>query len=525
MLFVSLVGSTRVFDLNGQDFTPRSKKARGLLALLLLSKDQRRARAWLQKKLWSDRGLEQGAASLRQTLTELRRALGPHKDVLITESGWVQLDPSGVTLEKEGATEADDAELCEDLDIRDPEFESWLRTRRLGETEQSILLPPLRTLPVLVIDYESDAEADQTWIVQSLKSNIVRSLLEFSEVRIFDLQSGGDTLPKLPGPGIVLRVSTSARGSAVAVSLKIETLSGNWMMWHSPIEIIQNTPLEDEEMWRLNSLAQMCTARIQDEFERQSETMSAPRFALGLANRAIRTLYSFKKEDLVAGDKLLKAAYEIDPRGVYLSWRAFIRNTAVFEHLSDDFLEPLESFDLHATALSDDAFNSYALVFAAQHSFVNDGDPMFGLTLCDKALEVNPGNPLGWAFRANMLVQQGKPEQAMKATERGLQLAKGMPCYATLAINGVMAHTAAGEYEAAIAHGRFNQLTRTKCQAIRRFMFVLYKILDKPSQAEEQLGLIRRREKTFEPEHLLRPNYPTWTLQRLPIADALNNSD
>ena len=72
-LRICVIGVFRVLTHDGQDLTPRGRKARALLAILALTSTRRRSRPALQDKLWSDRGPEQGAASLRQTLSEIRR--------------------------------------------------------------------------------------------------------------------------------------------------------------------------------------------------------------------------------------------------------------------------------------------------------------------------------------------------------------------------------------------------------------------------------------------------------------------
>src|SRR5690348_16745086 len=54
----------------------RSRKGQWLLALLALRHDQQVARDWLLAALWPDNAPLQAASSLRQSLTDLRRALG-----------------------------------------------------------------------------------------------------------------------------------------------------------------------------------------------------------------------------------------------------------------------------------------------------------------------------------------------------------------------------------------------------------------------------------------------------------------
>jgi hypothetical protein len=133
-LVLDLVGPLSLRDGAGKDLTPKARKAQGLLALIGAAKRLRRSRAWLQDKLWSDRGPEQGAASLRQCLHCVRVGLGAHVDCLKAEAGWIGLDPDRVLVRTEGGG---DAEFLEGLDVPDPEFEHWLRDQRMAHADRS----------------------------------------------------------------------------------------------------------------------------------------------------------------------------------------------------------------------------------------------------------------------------------------------------------------------------------------------------------------------------------------------------
>src|SRR5438067_733739 len=64
--------------LNGQPLPPlRSRKGRWLLALLTLRAGCPAERGWLAGTLWPDSSERQALASLRMSLKDLRRALGP----------------------------------------------------------------------------------------------------------------------------------------------------------------------------------------------------------------------------------------------------------------------------------------------------------------------------------------------------------------------------------------------------------------------------------------------------------------
>ncbi|MEL7082843.1 MAG: hypothetical protein AAGK82_15755, partial [Pseudomonadota bacterium] len=90
-IVIQLFGPLRVSASDGANMTPRSTKARGMIALLASSATHTRSRTWLQSKLWSDRGREQAAASLRQVLTETRKTLGAHAYCLRTDRVDVSL--------------------------------------------------------------------------------------------------------------------------------------------------------------------------------------------------------------------------------------------------------------------------------------------------------------------------------------------------------------------------------------------------------------------------------------------------
>ncbi|WP_258553404.1 AfsR/SARP family transcriptional regulator [Paracoccus pantotrophus] len=130
------MGSVRLRGADGADLTPRSQKARGALALLGTAPDLRLSRARLQDLLWSERARQRGSDSLRQMLRELRASLGAEKGLLLTGVGWVGLDPERLRIDLTPVYDAGGApiEFAADIDVPDPEFETWLRDMRLRLT-------------------------------------------------------------------------------------------------------------------------------------------------------------------------------------------------------------------------------------------------------------------------------------------------------------------------------------------------------------------------------------------------------
>ncbi len=75
-LHISLLGGFEARVGSAETLTLRGRKTRALLAYLALSPGEPRTREDLVGLLWGDRGEPQARSSLRQSLSELRKALG-----------------------------------------------------------------------------------------------------------------------------------------------------------------------------------------------------------------------------------------------------------------------------------------------------------------------------------------------------------------------------------------------------------------------------------------------------------------
>ncbi|MGF1660635.1 MAG: BTAD domain-containing putative transcriptional regulator [Rubrimonas sp.] len=132
--------------LDGAPVALRNRKAQALLALLALSGAASAPRERLAAALWSESDAEQARQSLRQTLSDLRRALGAEADALLSiERNDVALRPGALDIDLLGllcAIETADAPpdgvdwpgladaILPGLDDVDPVFADWLGQRR-----------------------------------------------------------------------------------------------------------------------------------------------------------------------------------------------------------------------------------------------------------------------------------------------------------------------------------------------------------------------------------------------------------
>ena len=128
-------------DAFGRNVLPRSRKTRGVLAVLALAAPKPVLRSRLTGLLWSQRAKEQARASLRQSVHELQRALGSRAGALLhadrshlalSDAGlWVDVRmPTEATLTNAHGLQAFQPSLLDDLDGLDPMFDGWLAEQR-----------------------------------------------------------------------------------------------------------------------------------------------------------------------------------------------------------------------------------------------------------------------------------------------------------------------------------------------------------------------------------------------------------
>lgn len=200
-MFIRMIGVFEVRDEAGQDRTPRGAKARALLALLARTPGHRRPRRWLEARLWSDRGQEQASGSLRQALTELRKALGPLADRLTSDRDCVALSGFGSDLADPAAARealARGREFLEGVDILDPGFNLWLAEERQRLAEELAEPRPPVPFALRLADLPEGTEAA---IARDLAAAIARLAAEY----LLGEGARGLSVDRLPG-GLDLQV-------------------------------------------------------------------------------------------------------------------------------------------------------------------------------------------------------------------------------------------------------------------------------------------------------------------------------
>jgi DNA-binding SARP family transcriptional activator len=522
-LRICVVGAFRVLAHDGQDLTPRGRKARALLALLALTPTRRRSRAALQDKLWSDRGPEQGAASLRQTSSEIRRAFGAiYRDCLVSDMRGIGLDPSRVAVDLDTidfskfASAVETPLLLDDIDVADEEFEDWLRNQRaefenrIASSKRGALVrsseprapchtgsapvrPWIRILAPLAASGESGL-----FLSRLVGDRIAQGLAD---------QWGIEVREDGQGPqGVQLRVDALPMARDVAVNVALLSADGALQLWSASGGI----SLESGFVSDAPRLQVLVNRSIDVAVQYLNRTDSSPEacVAFRLGFEAVQRMFKIELAEVDRADVLLASAYEADPRPVYLAWRAYARSIYAGE-LYDRRDAIGESEELARRAIEGDPYNATVLALTSHvYGFVLR-KWAFAHELAELSVKCNPALPLGHTYLGKAKLELGEPEAGYRETCRGLELSGQVPYLHML-------HTAHGL--ASLATGRFDEALRAAeiVRAIapifrppRRYLVPLYLRLgerDKARDAFEKMSVI---EPSFSLKAMREQSYPS----------------
>ncbi len=424
-----LIGNFTAAGSSGADLTPRGAKARGLLALLLFASEYSRPRVFLQDKLWSDRGTEQGAASLRQTLTEIRKALGPARDILVTDNRRVALDARRVSRDIDNPDSVDflaesledPPELMEDLDVRDAEFEAWIRNRR---AEFADLIAGRRQKPAVrnqaanasgrcTVALVSSAEGTGGLSTMDMMTGAIGQSL--SELGCFDVVQIRPTHGN-PDPASDRSYDLVVRGREDAgamtrryrISIDAPRLRRPLMRSQRVVESCADYSAEQIETLALTNQSIDCAIGAVT-----SETVR-PDGAAGSALDgliAVERMFRERGPATATVRAVLQRCHEADGRGIHLAWQAFLFTYAVGDRDVRDLDQTREEARaLIRRALELEPNNSLVVALASYvHGFVLGEYPV-AFELASRSVTLNRANCLGWAFLGAACLYVGRYE-------------------------------------------------------------------------------------------------------------------
>lgn len=514
-----LNGPFRIFDDEHRDVTPKGIKERGLLALLLMSPGQRRTRAWIQDKLWSERTPEQASGSSRQALSNVRKALGTLGDRLHSDRSAIWIAPP---IPLTDAFDPAMGELLDDLDIDDPEFADWLRTLRM---QQDVAAPVPSFVPTqkhalahrsIALICRTDRSGTQrgAFILRALSQKIAAGLCLLGDLDVIDMDAD-DRL--VSGDQPVARVDLECLDDSdlAFILIRVTGVPNHRIIWSGRLSLA----ITVADMWDSEDVSRAVNRAVQGVADTVSGTPNLA--AMAAINRAIRRVYEFDRTGLAKADELLRGALDGEMRGPALAWRGYVRLTEALEFRDANIGKQAEAMDFVQDALTASPDHPVVLSLASQITLKLTGDLDRAHFLAGRAVAQGDDNPYALDALCQTLIMQRRHEDANKTALRAQRSATGLPhsfSWDLLAsFTNLSVGDAAGAFDLALACNRKMPFYRPAL----RYLVALSCLAGQPDEADRFANQLRRLEPDFNLRLLLDDAYPVATLRDLGLIDAL----
>jgi DNA-binding CsgD family transcriptional regulator/tetratricopeptide (TPR) repeat protein len=184
---------------------------------------------------------------------------------------------------------------------------------------------------------------------------------------------------------------------------------------------------------------------------------AARRRARAILLPAIRLIFSGNREKFREAARLINRALDISPDNARVAaWTAQCKMMYAIEGWVDDVDGALrDARDYAELALRLDPADEEALAIGGHIASVADKNFETALRRFDRAIAASPHSPLVWALRTLTYCYIGKLEMALQSLRQYREIATFDPHYSALEFLPVVVHTFAGNYERAVALGRY----------------------------------------------------------------------
>ncbi len=460
--------------------------------MLCQTQDRRRARRWLEARLWSDRSSEHAGGSLRQALSEIRKALGCESARLETDRDTVRLTGVTTDLERDPASAAlalkSGREFLEGIDIADQAFQDWLAGERA------------RIEALLQVQRPPEAR-------------------EFAHVDVFG--AGGRPVPDgLPQEGMALHVDSAQIKDRIHLLVSLTSVASGQTIWNQRAAV-SLAEAELADAGDLPPLVFQATDAAVGHFPELSECHHGPRRANALIARALAEMFSYDAGRLRLADQLLVEAGEIAPSARIHAWRVLVRQIMVVERTEPDqprIMAEIDQFSRLALELSQ--ANPLVLSLVGLARVMVDANPDAGAVLARDALAMSPYNPYAHLAQAVALSRQGDNTGALAAARRGAAIAaRTAHVHWWEAVSGLVA-LRCGDYPAATAHYEAAHSRAPAFRAAMRHLLFLHLALGQRDKAVRVYRGLLQAEPDFTLDRIRNePNYPAVTLRRSGLLD------
>lgn len=516
---VNLRGPFRVFDDAGVDRTPKGIKERALLALVLLSPGQRRTRASVQDKLWSESDAAMASGSCRQALANMRKALGPLSARVCSNRSAIWLEPM-VAVDPD--LDSDLAELLDDLDVRDPEFDDWLRDLRMRHQVVRPASAPVvdpapngAKRPAVIIRNVGLAGTERaSFLLRALSQRLEGELVLIGDVDVL-LTKGQAEAEAADCASALIEVESLDDAERWFVLMRVYSQPARRCVWTGRLQL----PMQLAAIWdapEMTRFVNQATSAVADLIAAQVKLTP-----FAAVQRAIRRVYDFDKTSLDSADTLLQRAQDSDLAGLALAWRGFVRLTSALEFRQTDSVQNEEAVEFCREAIARAGNHPVVLALASQVQMKIKGDSDFGHYLALRAAEASDQNPYALHALSQAMFFRGEFQKGHDVAMVARSSADGMANSFSWDMQCSLSALSLGNTEMAFDSALSSHRKMPMYRPALRYLIALSLLKGRPADAQHYVTRLQRLEQDFVPRLLLLPGYPVETLRVLGMVEQL----
>ncbi|MEM9902654.1 MAG: hypothetical protein AAF865_15005 [Pseudomonadota bacterium] len=503
------------------------------MALLATGRAHRRSRAWLQDKLWSDRAPRQAAGSLRQALVEARRALGIHAQALVADRSMIALDHERIRIALDRNCPSSEAEFLQGLDLRDPEFETWLRDMRAHYAQAAAPLPisssdapqPGFHGPAIALIAAGDGGADARLLETLFIDTAAHSMREMLEIHVYTILTTA-TPRTIPSPGsLIVTVKAFVCGvDQLGLRVTLEEAGTLRSFWAEHAMVALPLSLMSENVACLALVHRLIQALTRNLAPAVSGDGPTRRDAAAqvTAIAGLRKMFSMRHSELLEADRMFAAAIEREPRGLYYAWRAQLAVIRFVELAADDVLAlKAECAEHCARAIELEPLNSHVLASVANAKMLLERDLEASTLLSQQAVSANRANPLAWWSWANVTLYRGELEMAHSAAVLAQNLTERSSLKFWADFQRSLTAALTGRREEAIRFGTSASALAPSFRPPLRYLVALHAARGDRDATVGAADQLRRIEDSFSIDKLLfDPEYPVSLMRKTSLLTA-----
>jgi tetratricopeptide (TPR) repeat protein len=516
--------------------------------------------------------LRQALLDIRKCLGDARDILVADKNTVSLRMDRIRLDIDEILSEGHpaGNDELAAEHFLEGVDVRDAEFEEWLTLERQvwqrrydeGQFQQKFEpklelarqnQEPTPLVPLTAInpgtnsggtgngaanDKASDSSSSvssRQWVVAILPSRIAgqsengqilaagvtnliaKSLVEGTDIRVTDFSFGagpganssndvgpGNEISLATALGIQLELTLASQTALIVVS--IVRLADHSLIWKDSC-IADRPPLERGETSQLHGLINHLIDEVNGSFLFRGEGGKLERETTMI--EAVNSVFRLSRGDLDRAERILHNIAAERPSSSVYAWLAFIRTFRVGQRFNAYDSTIVEEAQFYARkALELDANNSIALALVGHvHSFLFC-EYDYAAGLFERAIKLNPAQPLGWDLYSMLHCYAGQPEKALAMANwvQNLGFYSVHKYYfdTTKCISAALA----GDHAAAISAGEDALKMRPDFNSLLRYMAASHAHRDEMELAGKYVERLEAVEPNFSIESLKDNRYP-----------------